>query len=180
VVNSTHLFKPGGSLLIILGGLPGTGKTSIARALAKAIGAMHVRIDTIEHQIWASGRVEGSLDDLGYRVAYAVCEDNLRLGLVVIADSVNPLTITRKAWRAVAERAGVRGFEVELVCSNPAMHRARVETRQSDISGFVLPTWQDVVDREYDPWNSQQLVIDTAQLTVDESVAAICAALPTK
>jgi predicted kinase len=97
---------------------------------------------------------------------------------VVIADSVNPLTVTREAWRAVAERAGVRAFEVEVVCSNSELHRTRVEGRQSDISGFILPTWQEVVDREYDPWSRKPLVIDTTHLSVDESVAAICAAMP--
>ena len=44
----------------------------------------------------------------GTASAYAVAEDNLRLGPDVIGDSVNPLPVTREAWRGVAERAGVR------------------------------------------------------------------------
>src|SRR5271165_1678080 len=36
------------TMLIILGGLPGTGKTAIARELARQLGAVHVRIDSIE------------------------------------------------------------------------------------------------------------------------------------
>ena len=34
-----------------LGGLPGVGKTTIARELARQIGAVHVRIDSIEQAI---------------------------------------------------------------------------------------------------------------------------------
>ena len=94
-------------VLIILSGLPGVGQTSIARELARQTGAAHIRIDSIEQAVRASGLVAGSLDDVGYRVGYAVAEDNLRLGGTVIADSVNPLPITRAAWREVAERAGV-------------------------------------------------------------------------
>lgn len=38
-------------MLIIFGGLPGTGKTTIARELARQTGAMHLRIDSIEQAI---------------------------------------------------------------------------------------------------------------------------------
>jgi predicted kinase len=77
-------------MLIVFGGLPGTGKSAIARTLAREIGAVWLRIDSIEQGIRASGIAPGSLDDAGYRAAYAVAEDNLRLGLTVIGDSVNP------------------------------------------------------------------------------------------
>ena len=43
------------SMLIIFGGLPATGKTTIARELARQLGAVHVRIDSIEQAIWDSG-----------------------------------------------------------------------------------------------------------------------------
>ncbi|MGO6670405.1 AAA family ATPase, partial [Rhizobium ruizarguesonis] len=42
-------------MLIIFGGLPGSGKTTIARALAERLNAVHVRVDTIEQAIRASG-----------------------------------------------------------------------------------------------------------------------------
>jgi predicted kinase len=77
-------------MLIVLGGLPGVGKTAIARGMARLLGAIHIRIDSIELAIRESGVTALSLDDAGYRVGYAVAEENLRLGHVVIADSVNP------------------------------------------------------------------------------------------
>ena len=77
-------------MLIILSGLPGLGKTAIARELARLIGAVHLRIDSIEQAIRTSGVVSQPLNDAGYRVAYAVAENNLRNGRTVIADSVNP------------------------------------------------------------------------------------------
>jgi predicted kinase len=43
-----HASEP---LLIILSGLPGTGKTSVARELAGQLGAVHLRVDTIAARI---------------------------------------------------------------------------------------------------------------------------------
>src|SRR5262245_37305856 len=106
-------------MLIVLSGLPGVGKTTIARELAASIGATHVRIDSIEQAMRNAGwKVEGE----GYSVAYAVAEDNLRLGGTVVADCVNPDPLTRHAWQAVADRAGVRAINVEVVCSDLEEH----------------------------------------------------------
>jgi predicted kinase len=161
-------------MLIVLSGLPGVGKTTIARELARAIDAVHVRIDSIEQALRNAGR---DVEDEGYRVAYAVAEDNLRLGRIVIADCVNPWPLTRNEWRSVAERAGVRAIDVEIVCSDADEHRRRVEAREADISGHELPTWRDVIERDYRAWNGDRLVIDTAQLDVQHNVQAIVAAL---
>jgi len=160
----------GSGVLIILGGLSGVGKTTIARALATAAGAVHLRIDSIEQALRNLGL---TVEAEGYVVAYALAEDNLRLGRIVVADSVNPWPLTRDAWRSVAERAGVQAIEVEIVCSDLDEHRRRVETRVADIMGHVLPSWQDVIDRDYRPWTRERLVIDSGRTTVDESVTEI-------
>ncbi len=164
-------------MLIILSGLPGTGKTTIARELAHRLGAVHVRIDTIEQAIRDAGALAGPMNDAGYRVAYAVAEDNLRLGRTVIADSVNPLQITRDAWRAVAARAGTPFVDVEIICSDVHEHRRRIETRRPDIAEHKLPTWQDVASREYDAWDRNRTIVDTASQNFDAAVATICAIL---
>src|ERR1700684_1574450 len=85
-------------MLIILGGLPATGKTTIARELAHRLGAVHVRIDSIEAAILDSGVISSPINDAGYRVGNAVAADNLRIGRTVIADSVNPIPLSRGAW----------------------------------------------------------------------------------
>jgi predicted kinase len=166
-----------GAALVISSGLPGVGKTGIARELASRIGAVHLRIDSIEQAMRSSQDSSRSLDDAGYRVAYALAEDNLRNGLTVIANSVNPIQLTRDAWVEVAKSAGVRAIEVEIQCSEVVEHRRRVEARTADLPGLKLPAWEEVLSREYAPWNREHLVLDTAGRTVDQNVRTLREAL---
>jgi predicted kinase len=168
-------------MLIVFAGLPGVGKTRIARALAPQIDALHLRIDSIEQAILAGAPPGREMDDAGYRVARAIAADNLRLGHTVIADAVNPIAAARTAWRALAQGIPVAAFEVEVICSNAAERRRRVERRTSDIPGLRLPTW-DEIEAEvrsggYEPWDRDRLVVDTFGRSVDDNVDAIRAAL---
>lgn len=155
-------------MLYIFGGLPGMGKTTLATALARRRHAVFLRIDTIEQALRKPATTD--IGPEGYQVAYKIALDNLRLGLAVVADSVNPLAITRAAWRETAVLAESPWVEIEVVCSDQAAHRTRIATRTSDIPGLKLPDWEAVTRRQYEPWDSEHLVIDTAHRTVEQSI----------
>jgi predicted kinase len=158
-------------MLYIFGGLPGTGKSSLSSRLARHRRAVYLRIDTIEQAIKAAGRA--LVGPEGYQVAYGLAVDNLRLGATVVADSVNPLEITRAAWREAAGLAKCPYLEIEVICSNASEHRTRIESRTADITGLRLPTWQDVVDRDYAPWTTSHIVINTAGRSLNQSFAEL-------
>jgi predicted kinase len=157
-------------VLIVMSGLPGVGKTSLSRELARAVDGMHLRIDSVEEAIRAAG-IATPLDDAGYRVAYAIAEDNLGVGRTVIADSVNPWPLTRDSWRDVGRRADVKIIEIEIICSNTDEHRARVEGR-----GYG-PPWAAVIARDYRPWDRDHIVVDTSGRTLETSIAELLARL---
>jgi predicted kinase len=157
--------------LIIFSGLPGTGKTAVAKVLAARMNAVYLRADTIEAALRNGG--VSKIDGIGYMVGCATARENLELGNSVVVDSVNPWKLTRDWWRAAAIEAGRPYFDIEVVCSDKEEHRRRVENRRSDISGLALPSWQEVVERDYHPWTETRLQIDTAVLSVQEAVERI-------
>ena len=160
-------------MLILLSGLPAVGKTSLARALASRLAAVHLRIDTIEQALRSAAGFGDDVGAAGYAIAYGVADDNLRAGLTVIADAVNALSVTRQAWLAVAERAGARILTVEVSCSDATEHKRRATARVSDIRGLRQPTWREIVERRYEPWDPPALSIDTASHTLDMNVGLL-------
>lgn len=159
-------------MLIAFSGLPGTGKTTIARLLARRLAAVHVRVDTIEQALLRAG-ASAPLGPEGYVVAYGVAADNLRLGHRVIADCVNAVTVSREAWEKVAEECRVAYLPVHLVCSDADEHRRRVSERQVDIQGHVLPTWDQVSAARFDPPAPGALSIDTCACSAESAVEQI-------
>lgn len=160
-------------MLIVFGGLSGTGKTTLARALAQERHATYLRIDTIEQALRSSKMLGDDVGPAGYMIAYALAEANLCLGQIVVSDSVNPLAITRDAWREVASTCSSAILEIEVVCSDTDEHRRRVATRTTDIPGLALPNWQQVITRDYEPWHRPHLVLDTAHRRPAEALAEL-------
>jgi predicted kinase len=153
--------------LFIISGLPGTGKSALARLLAREKSAVWLRIDTIEQALRDLCAFEPQGE--GYRLAYRIAADNLCAGMNVVADSCNPIELTRREWEAVAVENGARFVNIEVICSDRDEHRQRVETRASEIAGLRLPTWAEVCKREYHPWTGDCITIDTAGKTIEES-----------
>jgi predicted kinase len=181
----------GRPVLVVVGGLPATGKTTVSRATAGKVGAAYLRVDTIEQAVVRFGRWQRSSAELGhavtwglgYQVMYAVAEDLLVQGSHVFAECVNPLQLTRDAWRAVAGTTGARLVEVELVCSDPAEHERRATSRVVDIPDQVPPTWAEIVDRDYEPWDRPHVVLDTAGRSAGDAVVELrsgpgCSSIP--
>ena len=160
-------------VLVSFSGLPGVGKTTIAKALCRETSAVYLRVDVIESALRESMLKIDPCEDAGYLAACGLARSNLLLGRQVIADTVNPVEASRQLWRDTAKAAGATLFNIEVICSDREMHRNRVETREADIEGHPLPDWHRVEARLYEPWTSVDLKIDTAKSSVGQSVETI-------
>ncbi|HEV2637745.1 MAG TPA: ATP-binding protein [Actinocrinis sp.] len=182
---------PAPGYLIEFGGLPGTGKSTLAQHLAARTGAVLLRIDEIESALRRNGLTPAQTGLAAYSVAHDLAASHLKRGMTVIADAVNPVEEARAGWRDLARECGARHAIIEACCPDPAEHRRRVENRTAgrtatqtgahadaepqpeapdrvapaadDLPGWVYPTWPEVCLRagEYQPRTDDRLVVDT-------------------
>jgi predicted kinase len=148
--------------LIVLSGLPGSGKTVLAEAISRALSVPILSIDSIEAAMWRAGLIRPETGVAAYEVAQALADENLRLRHTVIVDAVNPVEAPRAAWRKLAAKHRVSLKIIECVCSDEAIHRGRIE---APVAGKRELTWARLLQRraEYEAWTDPRLVLDTSR-----------------
>jgi predicted kinase len=155
--------------LIVFTGLPGVGKSSIAEPVGQALEVPVFAKDWLEAALLRSGLGAGRE---GERTGYAAYEllitlagRQLALGQSAILDSVASVENVRRQWRELAAEHGARWRVIECICSDPALHRARLAVRQRGIPGWHELDWTEVerVRGYYAPWEEERLVLDTVQ-----------------
>jgi predicted kinase len=108
---------------------------------------------------------------VGYVVAHELARANLTLGNPVVVDAVNPVHEARAGWRGLRP---ARLLVFETVVPDEDEHRRRVTERSPDLDGQAVPTWDDVLGGEYEPWDDARdgvrHVIDTTD--IEQALAA--------
>jgi len=159
--------------LIVFSGLPGVGKTTLAKLLAADMHATYLRIDTIEQALRRGTPPISEVSDFGYQAGFALAEENLQVGQDVVADAVNPISQARQAWQKIAQKTQSAFSLIEIVCTNTVEHQHRIETRTADLAGHQLPSWQDVLACHYEPWEQERMTMDTAGKSVSETYSEL-------
>ena len=132
-----------GATLVVFSGLPGVGKSTIARLLSARLRAAYLRIDTIEQAIRSGG--VGGVGPAGYEVANRLAVENLRLGRHVVADCAKPCR--GKPGRLAKDRLGGG----RAPCRDPGdlLRRGRASTAAGHARrrcpGSPRVTWDRVV-----------------------------------
>jgi predicted kinase len=158
--------------LIVLSGLPGTGKSAIADGLGQALGVAVFSVDPIESAMLRAG-IERSFETglAAYLVVEALADQSLGSGLDAIVDAVNAVDEARAMWRALAKKHRAQLLIIECTHSGPAVHEARLLARERGLA-LPEPSWDSVQRRreEWMPWPEPHLVLDAADL-LDGNVA---------
>jgi predicted kinase len=139
--------------LVLFSGLPGCGKTTLARQVATALPAPLLAKDRVQRVL--RDHVPGAAPVDGYRVLLDLTDEQLGLGVSVVLDAVFPLAEFRDEARAVAARHAARFHPIYCYCSDEAVWRARVAARVQYVPGWTPVGWEEVERLRgfYEPWD---------------------------
>jgi predicted kinase len=151
--------------LIIIAGLPGSGKSTIAESLAEKLSVPLFSVDPIESSIIQSGLQRSFATGLAaYIVAETLASEQLKHGLSVIIDAVNPVQEARDMWHNLAQTQHATLIIIECALESE-LHKQRIEARIRNMQGIPEVTWEDVENcrKMYLPWKEERLVLDTGK-----------------
>jgi len=154
-------------MLISMAGLPGAGKSTIGQVVGSRLGFPVVSVDPIEAAILRAGIDSDQPTGLAaYLVAEMHAETTLELGRSVIVDAVNAVNPAREQWVNLAARTGEPLKFIEVICSDPDLHRERIESRERTLPHLEL-TWHAVEQslEDYSDWTGPSAAI--ARITLD-------------
>ena len=156
--------RPGGSLLMMVG-LPGTGKSSIVNSLHALIPFVVIRTDGIRLLIRRQPTYTAAERSLVYEVCYALIERRLRAGERVVFDASNYLAARREYLISLATKCGAPVTICYVQASQSAIQSRLVRRisgnrHQGDLSdaGWSVYNWMVEVQ---EPVVEPHLILDT-------------------
>jgi predicted kinase len=137
--------------LVVVTGLPGTGKSTIAAAAARCVGAAVLAHDWTMSALRPYPELQAALDmmdppghrPVGWSILLSLARAQLRRGASVVLDGVARSHEIALA-QSVADEETARLVVVMTQCSDPDMHRSRITGRQRGIPNWYELDWQQV------------------------------------
>jgi len=175
--------------VVMVGGGPGTGKSTVAEHVARSLGASWVRADEVRKDLAGIGHGEHAFAEPGEGIYTAAmtsktqqqmrreAEELIKRGVSVVLDSTWSSEEHRTAIRDLVNTAQVE--LTELLCElDPATARERIARRLSSFHepSDATPDLVDYVAQRFDPW-PEAITIDTANSVASSTQAALNAVL---
>jgi predicted kinase len=163
-------------MLVVVAGLPGSGKSTMATDLGRALKCAVLGVDQAEAAMWRAGvSPSGPTHHAAYLVVGALAAEQLALGHDVIVDAVNGPEPARAQWRDLADQLDAELKFIVVECGDDHIFRDRLEHRSRNIAGFPEPTWEGVLRRraEFPPWTDERLTVDSVNSRAANLQAAL-------
>jgi len=162
-------------VLVMLCGLPGTGKSYLARRLAEHLPFVIIETDFVRKTLFSPPTYSARESALVHRVCHTLIEKLLRKGLRVIFDATNLVEFQREYVYRLAEHSGAKLVIVKTVAPEEVvqerLHKRRQRRDAHDISDADWSVYRRMKRRQQ-PIARPHLVVDTSR-DVEKAVRKI-------
>ncbi len=157
-------------MLLLIAGLPGTGKTTVARAFAVLSGATHLNSDTLRRELGLMGHYAPEDKEKVYNMLIQCAREALLRGDTVVVDSTFFRENIRTPFRALAAECGVPLRWVEVRAGEQILRERLSRPRPDSEADFRV--YEKIRD-QFEPLPADRLIINTDTETPESAAAKI-------
>ncbi len=162
-------------VLIMLSGLPGTGKSYLARGLREILPFVIIESDQVRKILFPEREYTGEESQWVHRTCHALMIKLLRKGVRVIYDATNLYERHRELVYQIADREGIRLIVVKVVASQQVvaqrLGKRQEQDRDDDVSDADWKVYRRM-ERSAEPIGRNYVVVDTSR-DVDSAVTKL-------
>lgn len=152
-------------MLIIITGLPGTGKTSLAHSLAKALDIKHLNSDIVRHSVGKRGHYDTNSKAAVYNEMLNRTENHLKKRSSVIVDATFYKNILRAPYLQLAKKYQVPLKWIELKANEEIIKERVGKKRKYSEADFEVYLQ---IKKRYEPLNFDHLILWSDKLNLEE------------
>ncbi|RKF18839.1 hypothetical protein DBZ36_10645 [Alginatibacterium sediminis] len=155
--------------LIVIGGLPGVGKTTLARDLSKCLELPVFSKDELEAAVSRTGLASNKqMKGVGYELMDTIAQAHIDSCSSVIFDFIASENRITECWPSLRS---MPVKYIECICSDESKHQERILSRVRGIEGWYELSWEDIVQIKsiYSPYTSERLILDTVE-DIDKNI----------
>ncbi|MAT56298.1 MAG: hypothetical protein CMN32_17645 [Saprospirales bacterium] len=154
-------------ILILVAGLPASGKTTFANALAKKLGALRLNSDTLREKLNLRGKYDEASKQKVYEAMLTLAEEILLEGKNLVVDSTFYKEALRKPWHELADKTNAATFFIEVTVSDEdARQRLQIPRADSEATWDVYTSLKE----SWEPIEEPHLKLNASKLSLEEMV----------
>jgi predicted kinase len=157
-------------MLILISGLPGTGKTTLAQAFAARSGALHLNSDLLRSELGLMGQYSREAKEWVYAALRESCRNALLAGKTVVVDSTFYKESIRAPFRDLAKTCGTHLRWVEVRAQESTIRERVSKPRPDSEADFAV--YEKIRDAA-EPMPEPHLVLWSDATTLEKMVDSL-------
>ncbi|HHM20646.1 MAG TPA: ATP-binding protein [Bacteroidetes bacterium] len=155
--------------LTLVAGLPGTGKTTFARALAAATGAVHLNSDMVRQKMGKQGQYDPASKEIVYKELLHRTAQHLKNNRAVVVDATFYKNKMRKPFIELANKENAPVFWIKIKADENTIKKRVDKKRRYSEADFEV---YKKIKATFEPLQLPHLTLWSDRQTVEEMVAS--------